>query len=91
MEYTAEQLETVEKCATVFLPIKDIALIIEVEANVLRADIAAEGSEVRRKYLRGKAISKLQLHEQEMQLAKVGSPLALENARDNLLDMEDDE
>ena len=25
------------------------------------------------------------------QLAKVGSPLALENARKNLLDMEDDE
>lgn len=91
MEYDNKQLETIEKCATVYLPIKDIALIIEVDANTLRADIAAEGTEARRRYLRGKAISKLQLHEQEMQLAKVGSPLALDNARNNLLDMEDDE
>ena len=28
---------------------------------------------------------------QEMMLAQIGSPLALENARNNLLDMEDDE
>jgi len=91
MEYTAEQLETVEKCASVYLPITDIALIIEVEPNELRADIAAGSTEVGRRYRRGKAVSKLQLHEQEMQLAKVGSPLALDNARNNLLDMEDDE
>lgn len=45
MEYDNKQLETIEKCATVYLPIKDIALIIEVDANTLRADIAAEGTE----------------------------------------------
>ena len=39
----------------------------------------------------GKALSKVQLHQQEMTLAKVGSPLALQTARENLLDMEDDE
>lgn len=91
MDYTAEQLEQVEKLASIYLPITDIALIIEVEPSVLRSDIATEGSEVRRRYLRGKAISKDKLHKQEMQLAEVGSPLALENARRNLLDMEDDE
>ena len=64
MDYTKEQLDNIEKCATVYLPITDIALIIEVDPNELRADIASEGSEARRKYLRGKAISKLQLHEQ---------------------------
>lgn len=91
MDYTKEQLDNIEKCATVYLPITDIALIIEVDPNELRADIASEGSEARRKYLRGKAISKLQLHQQEMQLAKVGSPLALQTANNNLMDMEDDE
>ncbi len=91
MDYTAEQLENVDKLASIYMPITDIALIIEVEPSVLRADIATEGSEVRRRYLRGKAISKVKLHKQEMQLAEVGSPLALENARRNLLDMEDDE
>ena len=42
-------------------------------------------------YRHGKALSKVQLHQQEMTLAKVGSPLALQTARENLLDMEDDE
>ena len=91
MDYSKEQLEQVEKLATVFMPISDIALIIEVNPEELRADIADEMTEVSRRYRRGKAITKLELHTQEMQLAKVGSPLALENARKNLLDMEDDE
>jgi hypothetical protein len=33
----------------------------------------------------------VKLLHQEMQLAYVGSPLALENAQRNLMDMEDDE
>ena len=40
---------------------------------------------------RGKAASKVKLHSQEMMLAQVGSPLAIENTHRNLLDMEDDE
>lgn len=33
----------------------------------------------------------VKLHSQEMMLAQAGSPLAIENAHRNLLDMEDDE
>lgn len=91
MDYNEQQLKTVEDCASVYMTIKDIALIIEVDDTQLRADIANESSEVSRRYRRGKAVSKLELHKQEMQLAKVGSPMALENARNNLLEMEDDE
>lgn len=36
-------------------------------------------------------VSKIKLHSQEIMLAQVGSPLAIENAHRNLLDMEDDE
>ncbi len=42
-------------------------------------------------YHRGKVLSKVQLRTQEMKLARIGSPLALDNTRKNLLDMEDDE
>lgn len=91
MDYNAEQLERVEQLASIYMTITDIALIIEVEPEQLRADVANELSEVSRRYRRGKAISKVELHKQEMQLAKVGSPMALENARNNLLEMEDDE
>ncbi len=48
-------------------------------------------SDVSKAYRRGKAASKVKLHSQEMMLAQVGSPLAIENAHRNLLDMEDDE
>lgn len=91
MDYNAEQLETVEKLSSVFMKISDIALIIEVDEHALRADINNETSEVSRRYRRGKASSKLKILEQEMSLAQVGSPLALENTRKALLDMEDDE
>ncbi len=91
MDYTVEQLEQVERLASIYMPITDIALIIEVDASQLRSDIVAKVTEVARRYLRGKALAKVQLRDQEMKLAKVGSPLALGNVQNNLLDMEDDE
>lgn len=91
MNYPPEILQQIEKYASVYLPISDIALIIEVPAEVLREDIADRSSEVSKAYHKGKAASKVRLRTQEMKLAMVGSPLALENARRNLLDMEDDE
>ena len=91
MTYTDEQLETIERLASIYMPIRDIALILEVEDTLLREDIQCQSSHASRAYRKGKALSKVALHQQEMNLAKVGSPLALENARQNLLDMEDDE
>ena len=91
IELTEAQLEQVEKLSSIYMKISDIALIIEVEPEQLRAEISNESTEVSRRYRRGKATSKAELLAQEMQLAKVGSPLALQNAQNNLLDMEDDE
>ena len=64
---------------------------LDVSPTLLREDIADRNSEVSKRYHRGKAASRVKLLHQEMQLAYVGSPLALENTRNNLLDMEDDE
>lgn len=91
MEYTEEMLTQIEGFASIYLPISDMAVILGVHPERLRMDIANRHTEVSRRYLRGKAASKVKLHQQEMQLAYVGSPLALENARKNLMDMEDDE
>ena len=57
----------------------------------MREDIADRTSEVSKAYRRGKDGSKVKLHSQEIMFAQVGSPLAIENAHRNLLDMEDDE
>ena len=91
MNYSKEQLEEIEKYASIFLPISDMAVILDIPAEELREDIKDKQNKASYAYLRGKLASKVKLHTQEMMLAQVGSPLALENAAKNLLDMEDDE
>ena len=91
MNYTDEQLQQIEYYASIYMRITDIAVILELRAEDLRQDIHDQNSPAYVAYNKGKALSKVQLHAQEMTLAKVGSPLALQNARNNLMDMEDDE
>ncbi len=91
MTYTESQLSEIEKYASIYLPITEMAIIMDIPAEVLRNDIAHKDTAVSRAYHKGKASSKVKLLTQEMQLAQVGSPLALENTHRNLLDMEDDE
>ena len=74
-----------------FLIDNTFAVLFDVPAEQLREDIADRSTEVSKRYHKGKAASKVKLLHQEMQLAYVGSPLALENAQKNLMDMEDDE
>ena len=91
MKYTNTELQQIEKFASIYLKISEIAVILDIPADVLREDIADRTGDVSKAYRRGKAGSKVKLHSQEMMLAQVGSPLAIENAHRNLLDMEDDE
>jgi hypothetical protein len=91
LEYSPEVLDQIEQYASIYLKISDMAVILDVPAEQLREDIADRSTEVSKRYHRGKAASKVKLLHQEMQLAYVGSPLALENAQRNLMDMEDDE
>lgn len=81
----------IEQYVSIYFKISDMAVILGISATQLREDIADKSTEVSRRYHRGKAASRVKLLHQEMQLAYVGSPLALENTRNNLLDMEDDE
>ena len=90
MTYSEEELQQIEQYASIYLKISDMAVILGVPAEQLRSDIADHNTEVSLRYRRGKAASKVKLLHQEMQLAYVGSPLALENAQKNLMDMEDD-
>lgn len=81
----------IEQYVSIYLKISDMAVILGISATQLREDIADKSAEVSRRYNRSKAASRVKLLHQKMQLAYVGSPLALENKRNNLLDMEDDE
>lgn len=89
MNYSDKELQQIEKFASIYLTISDMAVLLNMHAEVLRDDIADRSTEVSKAYHRGKVLSKVKLHSQEMMLASVGSPLAIENAHRNLLDMED--
>lgn len=89
--YSEEQLEQIERFASIYLKISDMAIILDIPAEQLREDIANKTTEVHVRYNRGKVSAKVKLLHQEMLLAQVGSPLAIENTHKNLLDMEDDE
>lgn len=91
MTYSDNELKQIEQLASLYLPLSDIAVILGINAAVLRRDIKMKGSPAEKAYTKGKVSSKIQLRKQEMMLAKVGSPLALDNARKALMDMEDDE
>ena len=91
IDYTNEMLDQIESYASIFLPISDMAVILDIHPEVLRMDIANRTTEVSKRYHKGKAASKVKLLHQEMQLAYVGSPLAHENTQKNLMSMEDDE
>lgn len=91
MTFSSTQLEEVEKYASIYLPISDMAILLNIPAEDLRDEIRNRKTEVSQAYHRGKAASRVKLNHQEMLLAQVGSPLAIENAHRNLLEMEDDE
>lgn len=77
--------------ASIYLPISDMAVILGLPTERLKFDIQMKDTEISQAYQRGKASSKVKLRAQEMQLALVGSPLALATVQQNLMDMEDDE
>lgn len=90
MIYTQEQLDKIEDLASIFMPISDMALVMDIDETELRSDISS-ATDARKAYLKGKATSKEELLRQEMKLAKTGAPQALENTKRSLQDMEDDE
>ena len=89
LELSEETLTQIEQYASIYLKISDMAVILDIPAEQLRSAIADRTTEVSKRYHRGKATSKIKLLHQEMQLAYIGSPLALENTSKNLMDMED--
>lgn len=91
MFYTEETLTKIEELASIYMPISDIALVLELDETELKSSILDPSNDAGRAYRKGKALSKVFLHQQEMKLAKVGSPTAIENVHRNLLEMQDDE
>lgn len=91
MNYSEKELLQIEQMAALYLPVSDIATVLGVPAEQLRRDVKDRESPAGKAYIKGKVSSKISLRKQTMLLAKVGSPLALEDARRAYMEMEDDE
>ncbi|MBD5172291.1 MAG: hypothetical protein HDT02_03605 [Bacteroidales bacterium] len=91
MKFSEQQLNLIEELAAVFLPVSDIASILDVEPFILKAEIRNADSDASRAYRRGKAQSKVAIRTQEMKLAQIGSPLGIESVARHLTEMELDE
>lgn len=87
----SQLVEQIEELAAIFMPISDIAVILEINQAELREAIADNSSPIALAYAKGKAKAKAKIRAQEMQLAQLGSPLGVQNVKDNLIDMEADE
>lgn len=91
MNFSDKELQQIEAMASLYLPVTDIATVLNVQPHELRAEIKRPHTPAAQAYRRGKVATKIKLRKQEMMLANVGSPLALQTVATALQDMEEDE
>ncbi|MDE7159376.1 MAG: hypothetical protein K2O24_00825 [Muribaculaceae bacterium] len=87
MHFTDKQLEDIRQYAANFFTLPEIAIIADVPEDELRAGVADKSSEVYAAYMRGKYSTLAAIRAQEIELARAGSPVAIENAAAMLRDM----
>ena len=91
MDYSTDQIKRIEEYAGYLVKVSDIAVLIGVDPDDLRRDIADKTTPAFLAYRTGKANTALLLRKQEIDMAKVGSPLAVQLTSSYLMEMEDDE
>lgn len=84
-------MKEIENYAQALTPISDIALLLSLDCNTLRAEIKDYRSEVSLAYRRGKARCLFSLRQNEIELAEAGSPQASIAVQRYHQLMEDDE
>lgn len=78
MEYNEELLLKIEEYAGLLTSISDIAVLLDLNEDELRDDITNKMTTVSLRYRKAKAATELKLRRQEIDLAKLGSPIAID-------------
>ncbi len=91
MKYSEEQLKIIKELASQLMRPNHIALLIDVDAEEFKRNIKHRTSEAYKAYETGKAETILELRKQELKLAKLGSPLAVEMVNRFRIDQEQNE
>ncbi|TFU93964.1 hypothetical protein E4T81_05055 [Barnesiella sp. WM24] len=80
MELTQEQIDRIREYASDLTPVRDIAALMELDEDSLRAEIDFPGSEVGKVYRKAVAATALAIRRQEIQFARMGAPAAVQSA-----------
>ena len=78
MEYTEEKLTKIQEYAALLTTVTDIAVLLDLDEDELRMDIMDKTSLVSKTYHKAKAMVLLEFRRQEIDLAKLGSTIAIE-------------
>jgi hypothetical protein len=78
MELTDEQLNKVAEMAGLLFKISDIAIMIDVDTDVLREEITDKHTEVSKRYYHAKLEVIGRLRKQEIEQAELGSNTSIE-------------
>lgn len=89
--YSDEQIKQIKELAADLTPISDIAVLMDIDCYRLRDDLRDHSSPISRAYRRAKAETMLAIRKNELQLAEMGSPLAVQLAGSYLVTMDNDE
>lgn len=89
--YSNEQISQIKDLAAALTPISDIAILMDLDVYQLRDALADPSSPVSQAYKRAKAETMLSIRRNELQLASMGSPLAVQLAGSYLINMDNDE
>lgn len=91
MYFSQEIIDRIAGYAADLTPVSEIAALLDINEDMLRLALSETGSEVRRAYLKAKAETAHMLRRQELEFAKVGSPLAIQLTGSYLREMTADE
>lgn len=89
--FDQQMLDRIAELAGDLTPISEMASLLDINEDMLRLAINDKSSPVRRVYLKAKADTAHKLRKQEIVLAEVGSPLAVQLTSVYLRDMKTDE
>ncbi|MDR2085877.1 MAG: hypothetical protein LBP72_01760 [Dysgonamonadaceae bacterium] len=78
--------EKIKEYASLLMPVPDIAVLIGMDDDELKAKIADKNTPEAKAYRLGRAETVLEIRRQEIALAKAGSPMAVELMQDYLVD-----
>lgn len=80
MNLTEEQIKEIEELAGLFLEADEIAVLTNIDIDVFNQQLERKKGDIYLAYLRGKTVSKREIHQNVVKMAKHGSPQAEELA-----------